>query len=290
MWIIRNDIDVAQICLLVTLCGGWGRVRLCGSNLFIRNSFMESRARWGRKEQGEAGRGRVCQGGAECAREGKGGALWFKPLYQWLLYGEQGKVRQEGARWGRKGQGEAGRGRVRQGGARWGRAGQGVPGRGKVELCGSNLFISDSFMESRARWGRKGQGEAGRGKVRQGGAGCAREGKGGALWFKPLYRWLLYGEQGKVRQGWAGWGREGQGEVGWDKVEQGGPLYPQFLNGEQGKVRQGGAGWGSVVQTCLSVTPLRREPFSKSFNSLIDVWSFSWRRKTEAEIIQQGFK
>ena len=28
---------------------------------------------------------------------------------------------------------------------------------------------------------RVGQGEAGRGEVRQGGAGCAREGKGGAL-------------------------------------------------------------------------------------------------------------
>ena len=59
----------------------------------------------------------------------------------------------------RAGQGVSGRGKVRQG----------VPGRGKVGLCGSNLFISDSFMESRARCVRKGQGEAGRGRVCQGG-------------------------------------------------------------------------------------------------------------------------
>ena len=56
---------------------------------------------------------------------GQGAALWFKP--QRAEQGEagkgkvcQGKVRQGGAGCAREGQGEAGRGRVCQGGARWG--------------------------------------------------------------------------------------------------------------------------------------------------------------------------
>ena len=59
------------------------------------------------------GRGKVRQGGAGCAREGQGGALWFKPLSATPLW------------------------RVRQGEA----------GRRRVRLCGTNLLISDSFEE-----------------------------------------------------------------------------------------------------------------------------------------------